>query len=168
MKKLLVLIVIFCLSIFISSCQQGPSILNVGDVAPDFSLIDRRGKTWTLSELHGQVVLINFWATWCPPCLKELPSMQNLHAKIAKDKFKMLAVLNKDKPTRADFIANQKSLTFTILDDEQNVVGAKYLLTGLPETFIVDKQGIIREKVIGPAQWDAPGTVQMIKNLISE
>ena len=168
MKKLLVLIVVFCLSIFISSCKQGQSTLKVGDVAPDFSLVDRQGKTWTLSELRGQVVFINFWATWCPPCLKELPSMQNLYAKIPKDKFKMLAVLNKDKPARANFIANQKNFTFTILDDEQNVVGAKYFLTGLPETFIVDKQGIIREKVIGPAQWDAPGSVQMIKNVIGE
>lgn len=168
MKKLLVLIVVFCLSIFISSCKQEQSTLKAGDTAPDFSLVDRQGKTWTLSELHGQVVFINFWATWCPPCLKELPSMQNLYTKIPKDKFKMLAVLNKDKPALADFVANQKGLTFTILDDEQNVVGAKYFLTGLPETFIVDKQGVIREKVLGASQWDAPGAVQTIMNYISE
>ncbi len=168
MKKLLILIIVFCLSIFISSCKQEPSTLKAGDIAPDFSLVDRQGKTWTLSELRGQVVFINFWATWCPPCLKELPSMQNLYKKISKDKFKMLAVLNKYKPVLADFVANQKGLTFTILDDEQNVVGAKYFLTGLPETFIVDKQGIIREKVIGAAQWDSPGAVQTIMSYISE
>ncbi len=94
--------------------------------------------------------------------------MQNLYKKIPKDKFKMLAVLNKDKPALADFVANQKGLTFTILDDEQNVVGAKYFLTGLPETFIVDKQGIIREKVIGAAQWDSSGAMQTIMSYISE
>ncbi|MBU1343702.1 MAG: redoxin domain-containing protein [Proteobacteria bacterium] len=168
MKKLLILMVIFCFSLFLSACKQEQATLKVGDAAPDFSLIDRQGKTWSLSELRGQVVFINFWATWCPPCLKELPSMQNLYTRIPKDKFKILAVLNKDKPALADFVANQKGLTFTILDDEQNVVGSKYFLTGLPETFIIDKQGIIREKVIGAAQWDSPNAVQMIMNYINQ
>jgi len=100
--------------------------------------------------------------------MKELPSMQNLYTKIPKDKFKLLAILNNDKPVLAEFVANQKGLTFTILDDEQNIVGAKYFLTGLPETYIVDKQGVIREKVIGAAKWDSPGAVQMIMDYISE
>jgi len=168
MKKLLILTVVFCFSLYLSGCKQEQVTLKVGDAAPDFSLIDRQGKTWSLSELKGQVVFINFWATWCPPCLKELPSMQNLYARIPKEKFKMLAILNKDKPALADFVANQKGLTFTILDDAQNVVGSKYFLTGLPETFIVDKQGTIREKVIGAAQWDTPGAVQMIMNYINQ
>ncbi len=168
MKKLFILMVVFCFSVFLPACKQEQVTLKAGDVAPDFSLIDRQGKTWTLSELKGQVVFINFWATWCPPCLKELPSMQNLYTKIPKDKFKMLAILNKDKTALADFVADQKGLTFTILDDAQNTVGLKYFLTGLPETFIVDKQGIIREKVIGAAQWDTSGAVQMIKNYISQ
>ena len=94
--------------------------------------------------------------------------MQNLYTGLPKDKFKMLAILNKDKPALADFVANQKGLTFTILDDAENVVGSKYFLTGLPETFIVDKQGMIREKVIGAAQWDSPGAAQMIMSYINE
>lgn len=168
MKKWRSLLVVFCFSLFLSACNQEPAILKTGDAAPDFSLIDRQGKTWALSELRGQVVFINFWATWCPPCLKELPSMQTLYTKIPKDKFTMLAVLNKDKPALADFVANQKGLTFPILDDAQNTAGAKYFLTGLPETFIVDKQGRIREKVIGSAQWDSPDAVKMIMTYINE
>ncbi len=168
MKKLLILMVVFCFFLFFSACKQKPTTLKVGDAAPDFSLVDRQGKTWSLSELKGQVVFINFWATWCPPCLKELPSMQNLYTRIPKEKFKMLAILNKDKLASADFVANKKGLTFSILDDEQNVVGIKYFLTGLPETYIVDKQGIIREKIIGAAQWDTPGAVQMIMNYINQ
>jgi len=160
--------VVFCFFLFLSACKQEQATLKVGDAAPDFSLIDRQGKTWSLADLRGQVVFINFWATWCPPCLKELPSMQNLYTGIPKDKFKMLAILNKDKPALADFVANQKGLTFTILDDAENVVGSKYFLTGLPETFIVDKQGMIREKVIGAAQWDSPGAAQMIMSYINE
>jgi peroxiredoxin len=168
MKKLLFLTLIFCLPLFIFACGQELSVLKVGDPAPDFSLTDRQGKIWTLSELKGQVVFINFWATWCPPCLKELPSMQKLYTTLPKDSFKMLAILNKDKTILADFVANQKGITIPILDDAQNVVGSKYFLIGLPETFIVDKQGIIREKVIGGIQWDTPDAVEMIMKYINQ
>ena len=168
MKKLIFSTLIFCLPLFIFACGQGSAVLKGGDPAPDFSLVDRQGKTWTLSELKGQVVFINFWATWCPPCLKELPSMQKLYTTLPKDSFKMLAILNKDKMTLADFVANQKGITIPILDDAQNVVGSKYFLIGLPETFIVDKQGIIREKVIGGIQWDTPDAVQMIMKYINQ
>jgi cytochrome c biogenesis protein CcmG, thiol:disulfide interchange protein DsbE len=168
MKKLLFIALIFCLPLFIFACGLESTVLKVGDPAPNFSLIDRQGKTWTLFELKGQVVFINFWATWCPPCLKELPSMQRLYTMLPKNSFKMLAILNKDKMTLADFVANQKGITIPILDDTQNVVGSKYFLTGLPETFIVDKQGIIREKVIGGVQWDSPGSVKIIMKYINQ
>ena len=109
MKKLFFLTLVSITLLFVSSCGQGAPILRKGDPAPDFTLKDLEGKTWTLSELKGQVVFINFWATWCPPCLKELPSMQQLYTILPKEKFKMLAVLSKDKPAPAGFIANQKA-----------------------------------------------------------
>lgn len=168
MKNIFFLVLICFLALVISGCGQGGTGLKVGDMAPDFTLVDRQGKAWTLSQLKGQVVFINFWATWCPPCLKEMPSMQKLHTILPDDKFKMLAILNNDKPVLADFVATQNGITIPILDDSQNIVGAKYGLTGLPETYVVDKQGIIREKHIGPAQWDAPGYVQMMKDYIEE
>lgn len=168
MKKYIFLFLVICLPIFIFSCGQEPALLKAGDPAPDFALIDRQGKTWTLSKLKGQVVFINFWATWCTPCLQELPSMQKLHTMLPKEKFKMLAVLNNDKPALADFVTKQKNITIPVLDDAQNTAGTKYYLTGLPETFIVDKQGIIREKIIGATKWDAPAAVDMIMKYINE
>jgi len=167
-KRAINLILVCGVCLFIFGCGMESAAVKKGDPAPDFTLVDLQGKSWTLSQLKGQVVFINFWATWCPPCLDELPSMQNLLAKLPKDRFKMLAVLNKDKPGMADFVAKQKGLTMPILDDGQNKVGSAYFLTGLPETFIVDKQGIIREKVIGGIKWDNPGAVQMIMGLINE
>jgi peroxiredoxin len=167
-KKPIFLTLVLCLTAFVFSCGQAPGIVKVGDPAPDFSLVDLTGKTWVLSELKGQVVFINFWATWCPPCMEELPSMQKLYEKIPKDRFKMLALLNKDKPAVANFLANQNGFTMPILDDSQNFTGSQYGLTGLPETFIIDKQGVIRKKVIGPAKWDSPGAVEMITNYINQ
>jgi len=166
MKKLSFLLLLFCLPVFIAACGQGPTVAEVGQPAPDFSLVDRKGKIWTLSELKGQVVFINFWATWCPPCREEMPSMQRLYTMLPKDKFKMLAILNSDDPALADSFAAKLGLTIPILDDQANSVGVNYGLTGVPETFIVDKQGVLREKFIGPAQWDAPGYIQMLMKYI--
>ena len=158
----------FCLVLFIAACGQGPKVASVGKPAPDFSLVDRNGKIWTLSELKGQVVFVNFWATWCPPCREEMPSMQRLYTLLPKDKFKMLAILNKDNPAVADDFAAKFGITMPILDDQDNQIGPKYGLTGIPETFIVDKQGVLREKFIGGAQWDSPGFRQLMMNYIHQ
>ena len=83
--------------------------------------------------------------------------MQRLYTMLPQDKFKMLAILNKDDPALADNFALKFGITMPILDDQDNQIGSAYGLTGLPETFIVDKQGVLREKYIGPAKWDSPG-----------
>ena len=168
MKKLSFLILLFFLPLFIADSGQGPKVAEVDQPAPDFSLVDRKGKTWTLSELKGQVVFVNFWATWCPPCREEMPSMQRLYAELPKDKFKMLAILNKDQPILADKFAAKHGITMPILDDQANNVGPEYGLTGLPETFIIDKQGILRKKFIGPAQWDSPAVKRMLMYYINQ
>ena len=94
--------------------------------------------------------------------------MQKLYEMMPKDKFEMLALFNNDKkPVAKNFVA-KLGLTMPILSDEYNFAGTKYGLTGLPETFIVDKKGVIREKFIGPAQWDSPENIQMLMKYINE
>ena len=169
MKKLLILFTpMLFLSLFIGGCYEAPKVAAVGLMAPDFTLADRTGGTQTLSELRGKVVFVNFWATWCPPCREEMPSMQRLYSKMPKDKFEMLAILENDKPERANAFASELGITLPILYDEDKKAWPKYGLTGLPETFIVDKQGVIREKFIGPAQWDSPQVVQMLMNYTNQ
>ena len=167
MKKHILLTFMILVSLLVG-CNGSPKLPKLGDPAPDFTLVDRQGKSWTLSQLKGQVVFINFWATWCPPCQKELPSMQRLYAQLPQDQFKMLALLSNDKPELADFVVDQKGLTFPILPDERGEAGLIYGVTGLPETLIIDKQGIIRHKVLGGAEWDAPEAVEMIRGLMAE
>lgn len=167
MKNISLLILLLCLSLFIAACGQGP-VATVGNPAPDFDTIDLKGNVWSLSKLKGQVVFLNFWATWCPPCREEMPSMQRLYAKLPKDKFEMIALFNRDEPAAVkDFVA-KLDITFPILSDEHNFAGTKYGLIGLPETFIIDKQGIIREKFIGPVEWDSPKIVEMLTKYINE
>jgi peroxiredoxin len=169
MKKILLLLLLLCLSLVITACEERPTGgATVGEIAPDFTLADINGKTWTLSELRGQVVFVNFWATWCPPCREEMPSMQRLLEIMPADKFKMLAILNRDTPANANLFAEKYNLTMPMLNDMANNIGPMYRLTGLPETFIIDKQGVVREKFIGPAQWDSQESIQMIMKYINE
>ena len=167
MKKISFLILACCLALFVTACGESP-VASVGKPAPDFDTIDMEGKIWSLSKLKGQVVFVNFWATWCAPCREEMPSMERLYAKLPKDKFKMIALFNNDSPALVkDFVA-KLGLTMPILDDQKNLIGIKYGLTGLPETFIIDKQGVIREKFIGPAEWDSPESVEMLTKYINQ
>lgn len=168
MNKIFVFPLLLLAALFMVSCGQAPKVATKDKPAPDFTLADMQGKKWILSQLKGQVVFVNFWATWCPPCREEMPSMQRLFAKLPQNKFKMLAVLNRDEPKLAVDFAGKLGLTMPILNDQDNAVGQLYGLTGVPETFIVDKKGVIREKFIGPAQWDSPAVVAMIMNYINE
>ena len=151
MKKLALIILAFPLLLFISGCGESP-VATVGKPAPNFDTVDLEGKVWSLSKLKGQVVFVNFWATWCAPCREEMPSMQRLYTKLPKDKFKMLALFNNDNPKAVKNFVTKLGITMPILSDEHNFAGPKYGLTGVPETFIIDKQGVVREKFIGPAE----------------
>lgn len=168
MKRISFTLISICLTIFLLACDQRPKVAEVGKRAPDFTLMDRQGKTWTLSQLEGQVVFVNFWATWCPPCREEMPSMERLHRLLPGDKFKMLSILSNDNPALADKLSSTLGLTFPVLVDPDNKAGQAYGLTGVPETYIIDKQGILREKFLGPVQWDSPAAQQKLMNYINQ
>ena len=171
MKKIIVSIIL-CIVVLITGCSQQESkraeVAQVGKLAPDFTLVDTKGVTWNLEELKGQVVFINFWATWCPPCRREMPSMQSLYTSLPTEKFKMLAILSNDEPAFGDVVAGKIGTTFPILDDPDNMAARAYGITGVPETFIVDKQGILRQKYIGPINWDSPGIRKMLKKYLAQ
>ena len=161
-------VVILAAALFFSGCEKLPKAATVGETAPDFSLVDRQGKTWKLSELKGQVVFINFWASWCPPCRDEMPSMQKLYSTVPEESFKMLSILYKDQPEAGDELASAFKLTFPVLIDPGDKTAQAYGLTGVPETFIVDKGGVLREKYIGPRVWDSPQARQLMMKYINQ
>jgi peroxiredoxin len=167
MKKTSLFILMGCVALLIVACGDY-QVATVGKPAPHFDTVDMNGEVWSLSKQKGHVVFLNFWATWCEPCREEMPSMQRLYAKLPKDKFQMVALYNKDSPAAVKKFITKLGITLPILNDEQNIIGQRYGLTGLPETFIIDKQGVIREKFIGPAEWDSQQFVEMIQKYINE
>lgn len=138
----------------------------VGSPAPDFTLKDLNGKEYTLSSFKGKVVFVNFWATWCKTCKEEMPSMQILYSYLKERNapFEMLAI-SVDRVTTQDEIepfVHSLNLTFPILLDPWGKTDGKYKLTGVPETYIVDQEGKVAEKVIGPRDWT---TIQAVKTI---
>jgi cytochrome c biogenesis protein CcmG, thiol:disulfide interchange protein DsbE len=122
----------------------------VGHPAPDFSLLTPEGSTVQLRSLVGQVVLLNVWATWCPPCRAEMPAIQATYAEYQNQGLTVLAVnLEEDARTVADFMA-QYDLTFPALLDVDGAVSTTYQARVLPSSFFVDRQGVVRAVYRGP------------------
>jgi peroxiredoxin len=136
-------------------------------VAPDFTLKDLFGNEVKLSSLRGKVILLNFWATWCPPCRNEMPHLQELYQTLRGKDFEMLAVSidYTGKNTVAQFI-NNNGYTFRVLLDVNNKAASLYNVTGIPATFIIDKKGRIVESVVGYRQWADPEVIKQIEGLL--
>jgi peroxiredoxin len=138
-------------------------------VAPDFALADLSGRAIRLSSLRGKVVLVNLWATWCPPCRDEMPSMERLYQRFRDRGMELLAVSQDDAGARqkvADFVQDL-GVTFPVLLDPEREVGSRYGVWGYPETFVLDREGRVVERVIGPRAWDSPEQIAAIEALLA-
>ena len=146
--------------------EEAPARATIGKPAPLFTLQDTEGRIWSLADLRGKVVFINFWATWCPPCRAEMPAMEALNRSLVGKPFQMLTILVNDAPEMARRFRQTLDGTFPILLPTDDTVSKRYGTTGVPETYIVDPDGILREQVIGALQWDSPTGSGMIERYL--
>jgi len=147
-----------------------------GRDAPNFSAFDLEGTPKTLDDFREKVLLVNIWATWCPPCREEMPSMQRLYQEIGDDGFEILAISVDALFGEADAFgreggdlrtyADSLGISFTILHDPTGRVQQRFQTTGVPESFVIDRDGVIYKKVAGPTAWDAPQNVQLVRRLL--
>lgn len=152
--------------VWLQSSKYEP--LTVGKVAPDFELPDLAEQGVRLSDFRGKVVFLNFWATWCKPCREEMPSMEVLYKSFQRDGLVVLAVSIDRVTTKKDIPPFVKglNLTFPILVDSWGQTDKRYKLMGVPETYIIDRQGVLREKVIGPRDWTVLDNLRVITGLL--
>ncbi|HXC51592.1 MAG TPA: TlpA disulfide reductase family protein [Candidatus Limnocylindrales bacterium] len=133
---------------------------STGELAPEFVLPSIGGQTRKLSNYRGKVVLVNLWATWCPPCIEELPVLSRIASDYADRGLVVLGIAgDEDTQLVRDFLA-RSPVKFEVLLDTRGVIGTQYGITGYPETFFVDRQGRLRNKIIGPVphQGAEPGS----------
>ena len=136
-------------------------------LAPNFELSSLAGGKVNLVDYRGKVVFINFWATWCGTCKVEMPSMEKLYQRFKDHGFEMLTIsVDKDQSLIDPFMEEYK-LTFPVLlDPESEVAKQKYKTTGVPETFIVNREGLIVHKAIGPRDWANDETIEAFAQLV--
>ena len=131
----------------------------------DFTLTSITGEKKSLSDYRGKTVLLNFWATWCPPCRSEMPSMEDLYKKMDKNSFEILAVnIQEDKKTVEDFI-NRNRYTFPVLLDEKGEAASIYQIRSIPTTFLLDKNGFIFAALTGSREWNETEVVRILKEM---
>ena len=129
----------------------------------DFTLPTLAGEQVTLSSLKGKVVFLNFWATWCPPCRAEMPSMERLYAKFKDKNFDILAVNLQEEPKPVKDFLTKNKLTFPVVLDTNGKIGSVYGVRGIPTTYLIDKEGFIVGGIVGGKEWDTPEVEEAIK-----
>ncbi len=133
--------------------------------APDFSLVDMAGDLHQLSGYRGRVVIVNFWATWCPPCREEMPAMQHAWEQLKQENIAMLAInVGEDEDTIFTFTADYP-VEFPLLLDRSSEVIQRWPVRGLPTTFVVDPQGRLAYRAIGGRHWADPEILALVRAL---
>ncbi len=169
--------VLFCMAVgfdltgLASPASAAPQFLHEVPGRPhakDFSLSDLDGNATTLSDLRGKVVIVNFWATWCPPCRMEIPSMQRAWNLLKDRDVMMLAVHVGGDEDKIWTFLNEFDVQFPVLIDAKSKVSSLWGMFGMPTTYIVDPQGNIALKAIGGREWDDPALIAQILALKSK
>lgn len=143
-------------------------LIGPGSEAPEFDAVDvETGETVSLLDYRGQVVLLNIWATWCKPCEEEMPSMQRLYEALGPHGLKIVAVsidiAPSDKVLRW---VQERNLTFDVLQDRKRRIEDLYQTTGVPESFVIDRAGVIVKRRIGEYEWDGAASIALFRRLL--
>ena len=174
--KHILLIALLGISFTLVADWQQPELSHnltvIKDVIPaaDFELQDMDEDKIKLSDYKGKVVLLNFWATWCPPCIREMPSMERLHQQVDAEGFNVIAVNQMEDIDQVFAFTGQLEVdpTFKILFDTTSSVSRDYAVRGLPTTYLIDKEGRVRYRAVGGREFDHPEVIKIIEQLMAE
>lgn len=155
------------LLVLVPKGSRGPRIIGQGDRAPEFTLTTLDGKRASLSDFRNKVVMVHFWATWCPPCVEEMPTIEKLYRDFPDKDLEILAVsVDEGGPEAVRSFLKTNKLALPVLLDPGAAVSKSYGTYKFPETYILDRSGIVRYKVIGPADWSDPAVRKALQDLI--
>ncbi|MFO7848608.1 MAG: TlpA disulfide reductase family protein [Spirochaetia bacterium] len=149
--------------------REGFGVPKTPQEAPDFTLEDLSGNSVTLSELKGKVVLLNLWATWCPPCKEEMPSMEELYGELPRSEFTILAVAAPNAPRESleqiESLIEDEGYTFPVLLDEDMEVNQTYGTGSIPTSWIIDPEGMLIARLVGAVDWKKESIVSALSQL---
>ena len=157
-------LVVIGLLLALIGCYSGTHPPRIGSSAPDFTVQDSDHKV-TLSQFRGQVVVLNFWATWCPPCIEETPSLIKMQSRMKDKGIIVLAVsIDVDNAAYHKFLKDYGVNMVTVRDEDQKAASL-YGTHGWPESYVIDRNGVIRRKFIGAVEWNSPEVTEFLNKL---
>jgi len=147
-----------------AGCYTGSRPPHVGSAAKDFSVQDSDHQV-SLKQFRGQVVVLNFWATWCPPCNEELPSIMDMQTRLRGRGVVVLGVsIDVDGDAYHRFL-KERNVNFVTVRDPEQKVADMYGTSMWPESYVIDRQGVLRRKIVGPINWGSPDVMQFLSQL---
>lgn len=156
---------VIALMLVVYSAVHEP-VVNSGDAAPHFAITADNGREVTEKNFGGKLLLVNFWASWCPPCVEETPSLDQLQRQLGPRGLVVLAIsVDKDANAYRRFLAQQKVAFLTALDSQQKI-NADYGTFQYPESYLIDTSGRVVEKIIGPRDWSDPAMLSHVQSLL--
>src|SRR5215472_5451498 len=160
---LLLMVGAFCFALY-SSLHE--TVVNAGDKAPNFSISTDAGKTVSARDFGGKLLLLNFWATWCPPCIEEIPGLNEMARQLGPDGLVILGVsVDKDENAYKQFLA-RSPLTYLTARDPEEKINLSYGTIQYPESYLIDRNGRVIEKYISSQPWASPQMIQHVKSLL--
>ncbi len=140
--------------------------VQVGDRAPRFELADDQGRGVSLRDYAGKVVLLNFWATWCPPCVQEMPSLNGTYERFREDGFVVLGIsVDEDVGEYAGFLRDA-GVTFPTARDPEREVSTRYGTVKYPESYLISRDGRVLRKYVGPEDWSRPEIANYLRSVL--
>jgi peroxiredoxin len=163
--KILVLLLILGGAVFLALRLRSPRPVDIGERAPDFTLPALTQGSLSLHDFGRQVVVLNFWATWCPPCVEETPSLEKFAEQMRLQGVAVMGVSVDQDVAALQAFAAEQHLSFPIVRDPSRSVANRYGTFQFPETYIIDQEGRVAEKLIGPMDWQDPRIIAFVKEL---
>lgn len=153
------------LAFYLGHRRDAQSAVEVGEAAPDFTLPGLSRGSQALSNYRQQVVILNFWATWCPPCVEETPSLEKFAAQTRPLGVTVIGVsVDLDRAALEKFVSDYH-LSYPVALDPQRTLAARYGTFQFPETYIIDRNGRVAEKIVGPIDWQDPRIISFVESL---
>jgi len=166
--RILLVLGVLGMGTILSACTRNAEhkIIGVGDRAPEVRLQSVDGKTVSLADYRGKVVLVHFWATWCPPCVEEIPTIERFYQQVMGTDIEVLAVSVDESADALKAFLEKSKVHFPVLRDPGRMAAGSYGTLMFPETYIVGRDGMVRYKVIGPMDWSMRANVEIVRALL--